>query len=49
MENFNHLLYSRSEETVRFNTFAENVKKIEQHNKAGLSWKMGKLDYTYNS
>merc|ERR1719192_2217495 len=40
MEQFGKQYHTRSEHQRRFNIFSENLKKYEEHNKSGASWKM---------
>merc|ERR1719283_184395 len=39
-EQFGKQYHTRSEHQRRFNIFSENLKKYEEHNKSGASWKM---------
>merc|ERR1711887_92206 len=39
-EQFGKTYLSRAEHNLRFDIFKTNMKKIEEHNKSGASWKM---------
>merc|ERR1712002_295102 len=40
-EQFGKTYLSRAEHNLRFDIFKTNMKKMEEHNKSGASWKMG--------
>ena len=42
-EEYGKSYHTRSEHQRRFSIFTQNLRKYEQHNKSGASWKMGKL------
>ena len=41
-EQFGKVYKTRTEHQMRFDIFQANLKKIEEHNKSGASWKKGK-------
>ena len=45
-ETYGKSYHTRSEHQRRFKIFSENLRKYEQHNKSGASWKMGWLKNT---
>ena len=40
-EQYGKIYKTRSEHQMRFDIFQANLKKIEEHNKSGASWKKG--------
>ena len=47
-ENFGKKYHTRSEHQRRFAIFSENLRKYEEHNKSGASWRMGNISKLYS-